>query len=216
MRGFRALAFVAGLGTCALSFASPREALAAEPATGLSAAESERLVRGETIVRAQDFEGGDRRYVGGITYTVLDTSAAEISALLEDVSAYRRVLPRTKSAKLVGDDGRDRLIELFQGNAIVQAQYTIRVRKEPRGPAAGQEYRFWLDPSRPHGIDDAWGFFRLEPFSGAGGEPRVLFTYAVLVDVGPGIVRDLFEERLRAALLSVPELVRRQVALRSR
>jgi hypothetical protein len=30
--------------------------------------------------------------------------------------------------------------------------------------------------------------------------------------MGPGIVRDLFEERVRAALLSVPQLVRRQVA----
>ena len=42
--------------------------------------------------------------------------------------------------------------------------------------------------------------------------PRALLTYAILVDVGPGIVRDLFEERVRAALLSVPQLVRRYVA----
>jgi hypothetical protein len=194
--------------------APARVARAAEP--GLTRGESERLARGETVVRAQDFERGDRRYVGGVTYALLDTSAAEVAALLEDVDAYRRVLPRTKSARLVADDGRDRFIELQQGNALVQAEYTLRVRREPRGPGAAQEYRFWLDPSRPHGIDDAWGFFRLEPLSGPGGEPRVLLTYAVLVDVGPGIVRDFFEERLRAALLSVPELVRRHVALRTR
>lgn len=215
MRRLHALALVSGLGSSALTLATPRAARAAEPAP-LSAAESDRLARGETVVRQHDLERGDRRYVGGITYTVLGTTSAEVSALLEDVAAYRHVLPRTRGAKLVAEDGRDRFIELRQGNALVQAEYTIRVRKEPRSAGSAQEYRFWLDPSRPHGIDDAWGFFRLEPFSGAGGEPRVLFTYGVLVDVGPGIVRDMFEERLRAALLSVPELVRRQVALRTR
>ncbi len=174
----------------------------------LSTSEQARLGRGETIVRHQDLTRGDRHYIGGITYTVLDANAAEVAALLEDVGSYRKVLPKTKSARLVSDDGRDRLVELTQGNAVVEAAYTIRVRKE-----SAQEYRFWLDPSRPHGIDDAWGYFRLEPFTGPNGEPRVLFTYAVLVDVGPGIVRDFFEERLRAALLSVPQLVRRQVAV---
>jgi hypothetical protein len=33
-------------------------------------------------------------------------------------------------------------------------------------------------------------------------------TYGILVDVGPGIVRDLFEERLRTLVLTVPQLVR--------
>jgi hypothetical protein len=64
--------------------------------------------------------------------------------------------------------------------------------------------RFWLDLTRPHGIDDAWGFFRYMPL-GAG---RVLLTWGALVDVGAGIVRMFFEERLRSAVLSVPERVR--------
>jgi hypothetical protein len=88
----------------------------------------------------------------------------------------------------------------------MEAQYTVRVRR------SSHEARFWLDPTRPHGIDDAWGFFRYEPFVTPSGEEHVLLTYGVLVDVGPGIVRELFESRLRTALLSVPQLVRRQVA----
>ncbi|MCL2725925.1 MAG: hypothetical protein FWD69_15985 [Polyangiaceae bacterium] len=178
----------------------------------LSAEEARRLERGETIARDQTWERGDSRYVGGLTYTVVDTSVAELTSVIEDVSAYRRVLPRTKQARLVGVDGPDRLVEVVQGNALVEASYTLRIRTEAAAPSGRREFRFWLDPSRPHGIDDAWGFFRLEPFIGHHGEPRVLLTYGVVVDIGSGIVRDLFEERIRSALLSVPQLVRRYVA----
>ncbi|AKV02467.1 hypothetical protein AKJ09_09130 [Labilithrix luteola] len=178
----------------------------------LSADEAARLQRGETIIREQTWSRGDRRYVGGLTYTVVDVGASELSAVLEDVDAYRRVLPKTKQARLVGMSGNDRLVEVVQGNALVQATYTMRVRSEPVAPSGQREVRFWLEPTLPHEIDDAWGFFRVEPFIGENGNPRVLLTYGVLVDVGAGIVRDLFEERVRSALLSVPQLVRRYVA----
>lgn len=183
-------------------------ALLATPASAgaspLSGEESARLARGQTVVREQTIERDDRRWVGGVTYTVLDATAVEIGALLEDVDAYRRLLPRTRRARLVGVEGGDRLIELASGTSMIEAEYTIRVRRA----RDGREVRFWLEPSRPHGIDDAWGYFRLEPFVAASGAERVLLTYGVLVDVGPGLVRELFEERLRAALLSVPQLVR--------
>lgn len=203
-RAARALLVV---GVLAASVVTTR-AYGAPPPLPLSSDESGRLGRGETIIREQTLRRGDRHYVGGVTYTVLDGGAAEIASVLEDVAAYKRMLPRTKSARVVARDGDGTLVEIVQGNSLVQATYTIRVRREP----GGREYRFWLDPSRPHGIDDAFGFFRVEPFVTPAGEQRVMFTYGVLVDVGPGLVRDLFEERVRAALLSVPQLVRRYMA----
>lgn len=174
----------------------------------LAPSEQARLERGETVIRSQTIERGDQHYVGGVTYTVLDVTAAEISGLLDDVSAYRHVLPKTKTARKIGVDRGDTLVELVQGNALYEATYTIRVRRSAR------ELRFWLEPTRPHEIDDAWGFFRVEPFTTSNGEERVLLTYGVLVDVGPGIVRELFEERVRAAMLSVPQLVQRHLARR--
>ncbi|MBX3223728.1 MAG: hypothetical protein KF795_24660 [Labilithrix sp.] len=190
-----------------LAFVSALGATTAARADSLAPDESARLARGETIIREQTIERGEHRWIGGITYTVVDGSAAEVAGIIDNVDSLRRVLPRTKRARLVGttSDG-DQLVELAQGNALMEAEYTIRVRRDAR------EARFWLDPSRPHGIDDAWGFFRYEPFIAPSGEARVLLTYGVMVDIGAGIVRDLFEERLRAALLSVPQLVRRQVA----
>jgi len=175
-------------------------------ADSLTPDETARLARRETVVREHTLERGEHRWVGGITYTVMDGSAAEVISVLENVESLRRALPRTKRAHVVGNRGGDQLIELVQGNALMEATYTIRVHRGPR------EARFWLEPSRPHAIDDAWGFFSYEPFIDASGAERVLLTYGVLVDVGPGIVRELFEERVRAVLLSVPQLVRREVA----
>ena len=205
MRRSAAAALIA-LATLGLVALAP-PARAAEP---LSVAESARLSRGETVVREHTWQPGtSARYVGGLTYTVVDASAAELTAMLEDVNSYRRVLPRTKRVRLLGiEPNGDRLVELVQGTALMDAEYVLRVRHYP----ALREVRFWLEHSRPHEIDDAWGYFRLEPFNGPSGEQRTLLTYAILVDIGPGIVRDLFEERVRTVLLTVPQLVRRYVA----
>ena len=176
----------------------------------LTSIESEQLGRGETVVREHTWEPGySARYIGGVTYTIVDATASETNDILEDVASFRRVLPRTKRVKLVSiEPNGDRLVELVQGTALMEAEYTLRVRNYP----ARREVRFWLETSRPHEIDDAFGYFRVEPLIGSAGEQRALLTYAILVDIGPGIVRDLFEERVRAALLTVPQLVRRYVA----
>ena len=182
-------------------------------ADALSEQESIRLTRGETVIREHTWEPGrSARFVGGVTYTVVDAAPAEIGAMFDDVDAYRRVLPRTKRARFVGVEANgDRLVELVQGTSLVEATYTLRVRQDSRA-GARRGVRFWLEPNRPHEIDDAWGFFRMDPFTGPSGEQQVLLTYAILVDIGQGLVRELFEERVRAALLSVPQLVRRYVA----
>jgi hypothetical protein len=175
---------------------------------GLSSDEMGQLARGETVVRPQDMEADGRRYVGGITYTVLEASAEELMAVLDDPHAYTEFLPKTKFAQRVAAHGNDSLMELHQGNALVDAAYTIYIRKEPeRG-----RVRFWLDLSRPHAIDDAWGFFRYHAIDRTTSAPRTLMVYGALVDLGPGIIRELYEERLRRAMLAVPQLVRKYIA----
>ena len=187
-----------------------RSGSSAAASASLSDDELSRLARGDTITRTQTIERGSGRYIGGVTYTVVAARPGDILAVLEDVGAYRQVLPRTKNARLVGRNGGEFFVELRQGNALVDATYTIRVRRSDR------EVRFWLDPTKPHGIDDAWGFFRAEPLAdGPRSRPRTLVTYGVLVDVGSGIVRELFEEKVRGLLLSVPSGVQRYLAEKS-
>jgi hypothetical protein len=182
-------------------------------ATVILGEDQARLDAGQTVSYPQTFYRHGRRYIGGVTYTVVDASVSELTALLADTAAYRQVLPHARDARMLGVERGDRLVEITQGTALVQAAYTLRMRTDDDQ----RRVRFWLDRSRPHGIDDAWGFFRVEPLADASdGSPRVLVAYGILVDLGPGIVRDLFESRIQASLLTVPERLRAYASLRFR
>ncbi len=108
-----------------------------------------------------------------------------------------------------------------EGTAFLDASYTVHVHRdpgladaqgEPRGPRI---VRFWVDQTRPHGIEDASGFFRYEPIApSASGEQRLLVTFAIWVDIGSGIVRSLFEGRIQRIVLTVPQHLRTFVAQR--
>jgi hypothetical protein len=99
--------------------------------------------------------------------------------------------------------GEDALLEVTHATPLLQAAYTMRLHRR------GREVRFWIDTTRPHDIEDAWGFLRVEPTA----DGRSLVTYGVLVDMGGGLLRDLFEERVRRAALSLPERLRDVAAL---
>ncbi len=165
-----------------------------------------RLRTGDTIARSQTMMVQGRRYIGGVAYAIVPGRAEDIGALLIDATAMREILPRTQAVRPVARVGNDTLFELHQGNSMVHAQYTLLVRSEPQQ----NRMRFWLDHTRPHAIDDAWGFFRYEPFQTERGT-HVLVTYGILVDLGPGIVRALYEERVRAMALTVPQRLREYV-----
>ncbi len=173
----------------------------AASADGLSKAEMHRLLRGESVERSQSLTRSNRRYVGGLSYVIVDAGLDELSPVLSNVETWRRILPRTRSARRVGEMGQDVLLEVSQGSALLNATYTMRVHREER------EVRFWMDPERPHDIEDAWGFLRAEPLP----DGRTLVTYGVLIDMGPGLLRDLFEGTVRHLALSVPERVREYV-----
>jgi hypothetical protein len=174
-------------------------------ADGLSVPETERLMRGETVVRTQTLDRGGRHYVGGVSYAVLDADADEVALVFDNANAWRRVLPEIRSTRAVGTAGDDPLIEVTHGNAIVQATYTMRVHREARGA------RFQLEPRRRHDIEDVWGFLRATPLA----DGRTILTYGVLIDMGPGLLRDLFEDRVRETAMTVPERIRNLMVERS-
>ena len=133
------------------------------------------MMRGETIERTQTVDRDGRHYVGGVTYTVVEATPAELGRVFENIPSYEAILPHTKQARLVAKVADDLFVELHQGNALVEATYTIRLRKDPNG----REVRFWLDRGLHHDIEDAWGFFR---FGAAGaGEPGRAARHLLIV-----------------------------------
>jgi hypothetical protein len=64
----------------------------------------------------------------------------------------------------------------------------------------GRFGRFWLDPSADNALEDAWGFIRLTPLPNG----RTLVTYGLLFDLGSGVIRALFEGKIRKAALEYP------------
>jgi hypothetical protein len=189
---------IAGLAALALWSGNAR-------ADGLSAAELAKLGRGRTVARTQTLELGEQRYVGGVTYTVVDAGPDDVASLLDDARNWRRFLPRTRGAERVGTVGPDFLVELTHGSAIVNVAYTLRVHRQ------GNVVRFWMDLSRPHDIEDAWGFFRAEAMPAG----RTLLTYGILIDMGAGLLRDMFEKRVQELALEVPDGIREAALQRS-
>jgi hypothetical protein len=139
-----------------------------------------------------------RRYVGGVAYKIIDASPEDLAALLDDVNRWGLFLPKTRDAHRVGAVGDDPLVQITHGSALVQVGYTLRVHR------AANSVRFWMVPARAHDIEDVWGFFRAEPI----GDGRTLVSYGILIDMGDGILRDMFEDRVRELALEVPDHVR--------
>lgn len=184
---------------------------AAPPTGALTPQESIELAHGQTVERPQLVEHGGERLVGGVTYTIVNATPAELESVLDAVPSYESILPYTKSATLLARIDDDAIVALRQGNALVDAGYALRIRKDAR---AG-EVRFWLDRARPHDIADAWGFFRVTPLPDIAGVPRSLVTYGILVDIGPGLIRTLFESKIRNVVLTVPQRLRGYLAKRT-
>jgi ribosome-associated toxin RatA of RatAB toxin-antitoxin module len=174
-------------------------------AEGLSAAETARLMRGEAVSRTQQIDRGRQHYVGGVTYEIVDAAPQDLSALVDDVASWRRFLPRTRDVQRVGEREGDSLVEMTHGSTLLEVAYTLRFHRD------GNELRFWMDRTRRHDIDDAWGFLRAEPMA----DGRTLLTWGIMVDMGPGLLRDLFEPKVQALALAVPERVKDVVVERA-
>ena len=168
----------------------------------MSASEQARLAAGQVVSRELTVNLPSGRFIGGVSYAIIDAPADVVMRVILDVDAYREILPLALEAREVGRRDADRFVYFRHGNRIGTASYICQVR-----PVSGTLVRFWMDRSRPHDFEDAWGYFRVDPL----GPGRSLLTYAGLIDLGFGFVRFFFEEKVRHYLLSTPELVQTYV-----
>jgi hypothetical protein len=171
-------------------------------AESLRSDEMAALNRGSTVRRRMELEHRGDRYAVGIAYAVVRAPVREVMAVVDDVRAYSSILPRLEEAREVRRRGADRWVRFRHATKIGTAEYSCIMRRE-----SGRVVRFWMDPSRPHDVDDMFGYFRAEPF-GAG---RTLFTYAIALRL-PFTIRALFEDRIVDYALDTPALMRRYLA----
>jgi len=172
----------------------------AEPPRPLDSHELEALRAGYRVERPLAFDSGRGNYVGGVSYQLVRAEPEEVLSALESVASLPALLPRTRSARLLGFEAGRARVELTQGPSPFTATYTIQLERA----RDSNELRFWLDPRAPRDIRDVWGFFRAEPH----GKGRTLVTVGVALDLGPGLVRSLFESRIQRLMLGAVTQIR--------
>ena len=184
---------------------SARAADASAPTSrSLVRAEREALLAGEVVSRPMQFETDSGSYRGGVSYSLVHAPAAAVLSALSNVDTLPQALPNTKSARLVDVRGGLARVEFVHGGGTT---YTVHIERTP-GRA---ELRFWLDSSRPHDINDVFGFFRVEPF----GEGKSLVTVAAALDLGSGLTNLLFSNAVERTVLSTPRRIREYVEPRA-
>ncbi|HEY4104396.1 MAG TPA: hypothetical protein VGM44_10910 [Polyangiaceae bacterium] len=194
----RTLHFAATM--CSIVFASASAVAAAGDAPKLSRAEREALLAGDVVSRPMHFENERGSYVGGLSYSIVNAPAANVLVALSNVETLPQALPRTKAAHLIDVEGNVARIELVQGQGALEASYTVRLERVP----GRSELHFQLDPTRPHDIEDVFGFFRVEPF----GEGKSVVTVAAAIDLGPGIASLFFSNAIERVVLGAPRQIR--------
>lgn len=186
-----------------LVLTTTRLASAYDPA--LSKEEIERLEQGEVVSHPDDFELDGRRWMGGVSWAIVDAPSTEVGDALDMPASYWQILPKVRDVRWIAlSRAGDAIVQLEQGSSIAHGRYTIGVRRE-REAYGAEMVRFWIDGRYPRDLADARGWFRLEPIAGQ----RTLVTYVIMIDLGPGLFKRLFEEKIRKSALRTPLLVRR-------
>jgi hypothetical protein len=208
----RVLAALVALAACALPPAvTPEDPPLGEAEQALrgprafSELQHQRLRGGERVEELVELERRGQRYVGGVSYMLVQAEPGQVFDVLNRLETLANVLPQTRNLRVLErNDGRVR-VEIEQGNSVVSTAFTVffELESAPGGKEAHM-VRFWLDPSQPHGIDDVWGFFRATRYDAQ----RSVVSVGALVNLGPGLIRMLFEERIVRAILRMPNRIR--------
>jgi hypothetical protein len=165
----------------------------------LTAAEEKQLAQGEVVKRMFDVDLPQGDFVGGVGYVIISAPPAEVLAVLLEPSSYRHIFALTQEARLVAREADDFVIYLRQGGKKISGEYSVRARRETQSLV-----RFWLDPSRPHDIADCWGFFRIDPAP----QGKTLLSYGALLHLEFGVMKLLFQEKIRTFALETPARLR--------
>jgi hypothetical protein len=172
---------------------------------GLTAEQHRTLRSGGRVEELVALDRQGQRYVGGVSYALVRAEPRQVFDVLNQLSTLSILLPTTRNARVLDRTANRVRIELEQGNSVVSTSFAVFFEHEPpEGRNDPHVVRFWLDPSEPHGIDDAWGYFRATRYD----DEHSLVSVGALVNLGPGLIRMLFEQRIQRSILRMPNRIR--------
>jgi hypothetical protein len=168
-----------------------------------TAQELRQLNRGDLIQRRVVEDRGDRRFMGGTAWQVIDAPPEVLWQALLDTAHYSRMLPQVTEAHVVRDRGDTRTVFVRHGGTLIETSYYLEVALQPNRSGI----KFHVDEAHAHGIRSAWGYYALRPYPGG----KTLLVYGVMADIGDGIVALLLRSTVHEWMLKVPWMVKRFV-----
>lgn len=171
--------------------------LATSAAHALTPVERARLARGETIVAEATHRRNGAHLVGGVSYLIVDADGDRLSALFRDPARWAQILPRVRGAQLISIEKSGHAhVRVTHSLGMFSGSYEVILAFSDHGHYG----QFWLNKNVENDLVDGWGFIRLTPLP----NHQTLVTWAVLFDVGDGVMRTLFESKMQRAALDVP------------
>jgi ribosome-associated toxin RatA of RatAB toxin-antitoxin module len=123
-----------------------------------------------------------------------------VYGILDDPQAYWKILPWVRNVKPLGRSPEgDLLLTLVHGMPLINADYTMRVRKGPDHSA-----RMWIDREFPHSIAEAHG----EAVFTEGPNQTTVVHFHMESDLGRGSLLWMFAPRIKSEMNKIPVLLR--------
>ncbi|MBN8616368.1 MAG: SRPBCC family protein [Deltaproteobacteria bacterium] len=169
---------------------------AQERASGFTREERARLDQGELVIRPHVADAREP-WMGGTSFQIVDRPVAEVWRALEDLPAYRHMLPGTSQTRDDGLDRGARVLYVQQSQLGVSASYSLRLRHD----AHAHRVSFELDRDRPHDVEDARGFLEIRSYQ----RTRTVLTWALRAVLGMGAMEPMVRGLVEPWLLRVPE-----------
>lgn len=177
--------------------------LAVSPAlaevSGFTADERHALRHFELVRRELSHRDGSHLLYGGTSWQRVGAPIEDVWRTAQDVGALTDLIPSLDEARVVSDEGDDRIVYLHHSYAIAETSYYVRMHFD----GATHTLRFELDPSRPHDIHAGRGHLRLTPYRGG-----TIVEWGMLVDPGGGLINQIFGPMLPMWLLLPPQCMR--------
>lgn len=171
---------------------------------GFSREEFDGLNSGSAIERRFELPHHGTKYLGAVSYGVLERPCQQLSGLWQDpVKHLAKALPATRQVQLSQGGNPFTRLKIEHGNSMVQGNWGALYRVSDDGMTA----RFWLDTGAPRDVKDVFGYFRLSPWAG----DRCLVTAAVAVDPGDGLLASLFRSMIHNYLVRTAARIQRYI-----